>query len=214
LTRAELFLQTKFTFRRGQDHRLPYDARADIATQVRQSFESSLVHLRTTYLDSLILHGPSGARGVSEEDWQAWGAMEALQRTGGARLIGVSNVSIDQLATLFNGVGVKPAFVQNRCYARTGWDREVREFCGTHAVAYQGFSLLTANVRELRQAAVAQIVRRAGRTLPQVVFRFALQLGMFPLTGTSDETHMRADLACFDFELSGEEVRTLEGCGS
>ncbi len=41
-TRAQLFLQTKFTDRGGQDQRLPYDPKADPATQVRQSFESSL----------------------------------------------------------------------------------------------------------------------------------------------------------------------------
>jgi diketogulonate reductase-like aldo/keto reductase len=214
VTRAELFLQTKFTFSGGQDHRLPYDATADPATQVRQSFESSLAHLRTSYLDSLILHGPSTAQGVGERDWQAWRAMEALKREGRTRLIGISNVSLAQLATLFRGAGVKPAFVQNRCYARTGWDREVREFCRAYAIGYQGFSLLTANVRELRQAAVAEIARRIERTLPQVVFRFALQLGILPLTGTSDEAHMRADLACFDFELSDEEVATLERCAS
>lgn len=214
LTRDELFLQTKFTSVGSQDHRLPYDATADPATQVRQSFESSLAHLRTSYLDSLILHGPATAHGLSEENWKAWRAMEALQRTGRTRLIGISNVSLDQLATLFRGAGVKPAFVQNRCFARTGWDREVRAFCRAHTIAYQGFSLLTANARELGQAAIAEIVRRAGRTLPQVVFRFALQAGIVPLTGTSDEAHMRADLACFDFELSEDDVRTLERCGA
>src|SRR5262245_27250626 len=45
LERAELFLQTKFTYARGQDRRLPYDPVADIATQVRQSFQSSCEHL-------------------------------------------------------------------------------------------------------------------------------------------------------------------------
>ena len=37
VTRAELFLQTKFTYQAGQDHRLPYDPEADVATQVAQS---------------------------------------------------------------------------------------------------------------------------------------------------------------------------------
>src|SRR5688500_13389785 len=36
VTRDELFLQTKFTFRAGQDHRLPYDPAAPIAVQVEQ----------------------------------------------------------------------------------------------------------------------------------------------------------------------------------
>ncbi|MBH0195969.1 MAG: aldo/keto reductase, partial [Nitrospira sp.] len=52
ITRDKLFLQTKFTPVNGQDHRLPYDARASITMQVQQSFESSLAHLHTDYLDS------------------------------------------------------------------------------------------------------------------------------------------------------------------
>src|SRR3954471_13023125 len=45
VTRDDVFLQTKFTFRPGQDHRLPYDPAAPIAAQVAQSFERSLEHL-------------------------------------------------------------------------------------------------------------------------------------------------------------------------
>ena len=51
VTRNQLFLQTKYTSIGGQDHRLPYDPKADLATQVRQSIESSLQHLHTDYLD-------------------------------------------------------------------------------------------------------------------------------------------------------------------
>src|SRR5438045_4884185 len=47
VSRADLFLQTKFTFRGGQDHRLPYNPAAPVATQVELSFASSLEHLGT-----------------------------------------------------------------------------------------------------------------------------------------------------------------------
>src|SRR5579863_4687769 len=42
VTRAELCLQTKFTYQRGQDHRLPYDPAASLTVQVLQSMASSL----------------------------------------------------------------------------------------------------------------------------------------------------------------------------
>src|ERR1700734_598865 len=58
VTREDAFLQTKFTFRSGQDHRLPYDPKAPVRTQVEQSFASSLEHLGTTIIDSYLLHGP------------------------------------------------------------------------------------------------------------------------------------------------------------
>jgi diketogulonate reductase-like aldo/keto reductase len=211
LARADLFLQTKFTFAAGQDHRIPYDPEADFATQVAQSFESSLEHLQTDYVDAYVLHGPSVRRGLSRADLEVWGAMEALQRAGKAKLIGVSNVSAEQISALLDEATVKPAFVQNRCFARLGWDRSVRRLCAAHDIVYQGFSLLTANLRELLRSPVVQrVASRTGKTLPQVVFRFALQVGMIPLTGTSREGHMRDDLAVFDFELSDSDVEAIE----
>src|SRR5690349_14892901 len=56
--RAELFLQTKYTYQRGQDQRLPYDPTASLSKQVAQSLASSLEHLGTDYVDSFVLHGP------------------------------------------------------------------------------------------------------------------------------------------------------------
>jgi diketogulonate reductase-like aldo/keto reductase len=211
LTRDELFVQTKYTFRRGQDHRLPYDPDAPIPAQVEQSLASSLEHLGVDVIDSYLLHGPTHGTGLTRDDWQAWRAMEALFENGRVRLLGVSNVSLDQLESLFAGARVPPRFVQNRCYASRGWDRRVREFCRAHDVVYQGFSLLTANVETLRHPEVARIAKRHGRTLAQIAFRFALDVGMLPLTGTTSADHMRADLDIFDFSLTADEVATIEG---
>ena len=208
--RDDLFLQTKFTYRDGQDHRLPYDPRASIANQVRQSFASSLEHLEVETIDSYVLHGPSQGRGLGAMDHEAWRAMEELHAQGKARALGISNVRLDQLEELFDFAHVRPSFVQNRCFARTRWDASVRAFCRAHDVVYQGFSLLTANIAELRTPRFAEIVSRSGRTPAQVVFRFALQAGMLPLTGTTDPAHMREDLGAFEFTLPDDDVRTIE----
>lgn len=210
VTREDLFLQTKFTFRSGQDHRLPYDPKAPIRTQVEQSFASSLHHLGTKVIDSYLLHGPSQRSGLTEDDWEAWRAMEALQQSGQARLIGVSNVSLQQLRLLCEKAQVPPRFVQNRCYASQGWDRSVREFCVANGLIYQGFSLLTANRAALGRPEMAAIARRHARTVSQIVFRFALDVGMVALTGTTDAGHMREDLGVFDFHLESEEVERIQ----
>lgn len=209
VTRDELFLQTKFTYRDGQDHRLPYDPDADPATQVRQSFASSLEHLQVEAIDSYVLHGPQRRRGLTDADRETWRAMEALHVSGKTRFLGASNIALDQLEALVSFARVKPKFVQNRCYARTRWDAEVRAFCRAHDIVYQGFSLLTANVAELRSPRFREIVRRTGHTPAQIVFRFAMQAGMLPLTGTTDRGHMREDLGALDFELSAEDVQTM-----
>ncbi len=207
--RAELFLQTKFTYERGQDARLPYDPKADIATQVRQSFSSSLKHLGVADVDSYVLHGPWSSSGWSAQDREAWGAMEWLHAERGVRLLGVSNVELEQLEALCGEAKVMPAFVQNRCYASEGWDRDVRAFCKQHDIVYQGFSLLTANARELSGPKVVAIAKRLGVTVPQVVFRFAMEVGMIPLTGTTSRVHMEQDLASVKVELGEDELTTF-----
>lgn len=208
--RDELFIQTKFTYAAGQDHRIPYDPDAPFAEQVETSFRSSLEHLGVDFIDSYILHGPSTRSGLAESDWEVWRAMEGLLEEGRVGAIGVSNVSNNQLQKLVEGAEHAPSFVQNRCFARTGWDREVRETCASHGIVYQGFSLLTANSRELRSPAITEIADRHDRTVPQIVFRFALEVDMIPLTGTTSEPHMRQDLACFEFELDDSEIETIE----
>jgi diketogulonate reductase-like aldo/keto reductase len=210
LSRDDLFLQTKYTFQRGQDHRLPYDPEAPIAVQVEQSFASSLAHLGVTRIDSYVLHGPTQRAGLAAADWEAWRAMEDLNISGRVRFLGVSNVTVEQVRTLCLKARVRPQFVQNRCYASLGWDRPVREFCRANGLLYQGFSLLTANRAVLEHPAVAQVARRLGKTVSQVIFRLALELGMIALTGTTDAGHMRADLEALDFSLEPEEVQQLE----
>jgi diketogulonate reductase-like aldo/keto reductase len=208
--REELFLQTKYTYRPGQDDRLPYDPQAPLATQVAQSMASSLEHLGTDYVDSYVLHGPASGNGWTHYDAEVWSAMKKQREAGRARVLGVSNVRLGHLQQMTALHGETPAFVQNRCFAVTGWDYEVRQFCREHAIVYQGFSLLTANVDVVHGELLARIAGRLRATAAQVIFAFARQVGMVPLTGTSNEQHMKEDLASVTLELSEEDVRAIE----
>ena len=210
VTRSDLFLQTKFTFRHGQDHRLPYDPLAPIPDQVKQSFVSSLGHLKTDIIDSYVLHGPTNRVGLSSDDWAAWGAMEKLHLSGQARLIGVSNVTLEQIQRLCKEARIQPRFVQNRCYAARGWDKQIRQFCSTNGIAYQGFSLLTANQVVMAHNELVQIAERHGRTICQIIFRFAIDIGIIVLTGTTNSDHMREDLNVFNFRLKPNEIEIIQ----
>ena len=213
ITRDQLFLQTKFTPTNGQDHRTPYDASANLTTQVTQSFDSSLAHLHTDYLDSYVLHGPYQRRGLGEADQEVWAAIEGLYRSGKTKMIGISNVTAEQLTQLCSQAVVKPMMVQNRCYAALGWDEEVREVCRAHHIIYQGFSLLTANQGIFAEPAIRAIAERVGAGLAQVVFRFATQIGMLPLTGTTNPQHMKEDLQAEQLTLTSEDMRVIETIG-
>jgi diketogulonate reductase-like aldo/keto reductase len=210
IKRESLFVQTKFTSLDGQGGQPPYDPSADLTTQVKQSFDSSLSHLGTDYLDSYVLHAPFSRQGLGAEDWEVWSAMEAFYRAGKTKMIGISNVAAAQLAQLCEQALVKPMMVQNRCFAALAWDKAVREICRTHGIIYQGFSLLTANRDALSDPQLHGIARRAGAGLAQVIFRFAMQIGMLPLTGTTSAQHMKEDLAAEQVSLLADEIDLIE----
>jgi diketogulonate reductase-like aldo/keto reductase len=210
LHREDVFVQTKFTFQRDQDHRLPYDPAAPVARQVEQSFDSSLSHLGVDVVDSYLLHAPSLSRGLATADIEAWRAMEVLHDAGRIRFLGVSNFAPDQLVALLRAARVRPTFVQNRCYASQVWDASVRAICTREDMIYQGFSLLTANERIIRSSLVHDIARHHQRAPAQVILRFALQLGMIVLTGTTNPQHMTDDLAVYEFKLTSAEVNAIE----
>src|SRR5690606_7289454 len=142
--RDELYVQTKFTPFPGHDPaRVPYDPSAPLAEQVAQSFASSLRNLSTDFVDALVLHSPMpDARSLDE----VWTAMEAIAENGRVRQLGISNCySLDYLEHLWATATIKPMVVQNRFYAATGYDAEIRRFCRRNGAIYQTFWTLTAN---------------------------------------------------------------------
>jgi diketogulonate reductase-like aldo/keto reductase len=209
-TRGDLFLQTKFTYARGQDHRLPYDPCATLATQVAQSLASSLEHLGTGYVDSFVLHGPSSNYDWTNADVEVWEAMRRERDAGRTRLLGVSNMSLDLLEQMAANHDEIPALVQNRCFARLGWDRDVRRFCRERGIIYQGFSLLTANQEVLNHPPLVAMAEKLNATPAQLVFSFARAIGILPLTGTSSPDHMKQDLASLELKLPSELVEFME----
>ena len=209
-TRADLFLQTKFTYPRGQDHRVPYNPAASVTVQVTQSLASSLEHLATDHVDSYMLHGPSSSYDWTDTDAEVWDAMRKERDAGRTRLLGVSNVSLSHLQQMEAAHAELPVFVQNRCFARLGWDREVRLFCHQRKLIYQGFSLLTANPEVLQHPPLIALAAQLNATPAQVVFSFARAVGVLPLAGTSSPEHMKQDLASLKLTLPPDVWRAIE----
>jgi diketogulonate reductase-like aldo/keto reductase len=138
----------------------------------------------------------AGSRPPTARSGRRWRSGSAK---AGCALRGVSSVSPGQLAALCARAASPPAFVQSRCFAGRGWDQEVRAVCREAGVVDQGLSLLTANRAELAGAEMRGLAAARGMTVPQLVFRFALGLGMVCRTGTTDARPMREDLAVQDF---------------
>lgn len=209
LTRSSLYLQTKFTPPSGQDpRRIPYDLTAPLRQQILESCARSLEHLRSDYLDCLILHSPlaSGAQTL-----EAWHALEALVDQGAVKTLGLSNCyALDQLSQLHGAARIKPVVLQNRFYRDSGYDRELRAYCRSHQIVYQSFWTLTANPQLLAHPTIVNAAAQYRRTTAQVLFRYLTQRDVVPLTGTRSPQHMREDLAIFEFELTTEELESID----
>jgi diketogulonate reductase-like aldo/keto reductase len=209
LTRADLYLQTKFTSLSGQDpDRVPYDRKATLPDQVAQSVKVSLANLQTDYLDCVLLHSPMPTMAQTRS---AWRALEAFVDAGQIRQLGISNCyRQDDIKGLFEGARIKPAVVQNRFYADTNYDRDIRAYCDQHQIIYQSFWTLSANPQLLAHKTIVGPAAIHQRTPAQLLFRFLTQIGVVPLTGTKSDAHMREDLSIFDFQLSSEELRAID----
>jgi diketogulonate reductase-like aldo/keto reductase len=206
LTRGELYLHTSLS---GQDPaRVPYDAAASLTDQVRQSCAASLQNLQTSYLDCLVLHSPLPTAAQNSEVWRA---MESLVDEGRVMRLGMSNCyELETLAALSTSARIKPAVLQNRFYADTGYDRSIRAYCAAHGIVYQSFWTLSANPRVLGHELVVTLARKYRREPAQILFRYLTHTGVVPLTGTRSVQHMREDLAIFEFELTGAERGSLQ----
>ena len=208
LTRTDIYLQTKFTSLSGQDpHRIPYDPKAPLPDQVAQSVAASLKNLQTDYLDCVLLQSPMP---TMAQNLAVWRSLETFIDAGTVRQLGISNCyRLEELEALNDAVRIKPAVVQNRFYADTNYDGELRAYCDKFRIIYQSFWTLSANPKLLGQSAITALASARGRTPAQILFRYLTQVGVVPLTGTKSETHMREDLAIFEFDLSDEERGTI-----
>uniref|UniRef100_A0AC35GC53 NADP-dependent oxidoreductase domain-containing protein n=1 Tax=Panagrolaimus sp. PS1159 TaxID=55785 RepID=A0AC35GC53_9BILA len=209
ISRENLFIQTKFTSLDGQDpQRIPYDRNAPLKEQVSQSFAKSLSNLHTDYIDSLVMHGPMRAY---DKTLEVWHVFEELHSQGKVKQLGISNFyDPEAVARLYFDAKVKPAVIQNRFYADSGYDILIRKFCKEHNIYYQSFWTLTANPTIINSNAVKKMAEKRGITTSQIFFRFMMDIGVIPLTGTTSETHMKQDLAVLDMpSLSSEEIQII-----
>lgn len=114
---------------------MPYDPSNRLETQIQDSFEHSLKNLKTTYIDSYILHSPLE---TLSRTLTAWKVLMALQDAGKVKYIGVSNTyDVSILETLERDGGRKVQVVQNRWYEGNGFDSKVLAYCKQHGVQYQ-----------------------------------------------------------------------------
>lgn len=205
LSRSDLFLQSKFTSLSGQDpENVPYEKSVSLENQVRQSVEASRTNLRTTYLDSLVLHSPMSTH---EETMLVWRIFEAAVDDQKVRSLGVSNCyDLAKFTKIYDEARFKPKVLQNRFYNKSGFDTELRQFCKEKGITYQSFWTLTASREALAGEEIKAMAKAKKLTPATLMYAYMMTLGHTPLSGTKDRGHMDEDVAVMKRIQLGETI--------
>ena len=206
--REDLFIQTKFTPIDGQDqNNMPYLTSDDIEIQVEKSFETSKKNLHTDFINAYILHSPVFPGSKLQKVWQK---MEEFYDKKEVGALGISNCyELDVLKYLFNNAKVKPTILQNRFYAQSGYDKELRAFCNENNIKYESFWSLTANPNILVSEVLQNLSNKYQRGVAEIFYRFLNHINITPLNGTTSTKHMIEDLKIGEFELTNDEINSI-----
>ncbi len=197
----DLVIATKGGFARSGPGRWEPRGRPEY---LREACEGSLRRLRLERIDLYQLHVPDSDVPYEE----SVGALKDLQDEGKIRQIGVSNVSLEQLATARGIVDV--VSVQNRFNLGERFAAEVLEVCQADGLAFIPWFPLNAGSLAEPGGAAAEIAERHGASPAQIALAWLLATpGTLPIPGTGSVEHLEENLAAASIDLSDEEVGEL-----
>ncbi len=173
--------------------------------QNRQSeaFEESLEKLQMDYVDMYMIHWP-----VPQKYIKSWKILEGIYFNKRARVIGVSNFTVNQLEDLHMTSDVIPAV--NQCEFHPRFARPVlREYCKKNNIAFEAYKPLGQGVYK-DNPVLAEIGEKHGKSFAQVLIRWDLQHGVITIPKSAHEKYIESNLDVFDFELDSEEMAIID----
>jgi alcohol dehydrogenase (NADP+) len=179
--------------------------------RVEPAFEASLDRLGLTYLDLYLIHTPFAFQPGDEQDprdqtgnviydrgvtlLDTWRAMERLVDRGRCRAIGLSDISLDEVLSIYESARIKPAVVQVEAHPYLP-ETELLEFCTKKDVVFLAFAPLGHGMRPgpLEDPVITAIAARVGKTPAQVLLAWAAQRGTALLTTPRTAARARENL--------------------
>lgn len=146
--------------------------------------------------------------------------MEELYKSGKAKAIGISNIGVHELTGLIEKSEIKPAVVQNSFGGLLHGNFDMLAFCKEHNIDLQCYGISDRIkvykfldgefiVDNVRLEGISEIATAHNVSNEQIMYSFVYHMGITPLTGTTNEEHMKQNLATFDFTLTGDEVDSI-----
>lgn len=203
VSRQDLFITSKLG---PKDHGLE---------AAEQACLKSLEALGTDYLDLYLIHWP-GVQKLKREDpknvrlrRESWLALEKLYNSGVVKSIGVSNYNVYHLEQLLEYASVVPAVLQVEFHPQL-YQSELLEYCRSKGIVLQAYSSLGVG-KLVTDPTVTKIASKHSRTPAQVLLKWALQHGVAVIPKSTDATHIQENLQLMDFEISEQDMATLNG---
>jgi diketogulonate reductase-like aldo/keto reductase len=208
IKREEVFVATKLW---NSNHR---------PERVKPAFEASRNKLQLDYVDLYLIHTPFAFQPGDDQDprdangnviydkaitlLDTWQALEALVDRGKCKAIGLSNVSLEQVKTIYDAARIKPAVVHVESHPYLPqWD--LVNYCKAKGIVFQAFAALGHSMEPklLEDPIITAIARRVGKTNSQVLLAWAIQRGTALLTTSKTPSRIQEN---FDVSTLPDEV--------
>jgi 2,5-diketo-D-gluconate reductase A len=195
LPRDEVFLTTKLNnSNHGHDAAL-------------RAMDESLAKLGVEYVDLFLIHWPRPKDGRYVETWRA---LEKIAAEGKARSIGVSNFTVQHLERLAAETETVPAVNQIELHPRFAQE-ELRRYHADHGIATEAWSPIGQGGDLLQDPTLTALAEKYGKTPPQVVLRWHVQLGNIVFPKSMRPARMRENIDVYDFALAADDMQAVSG---
>lgn len=213
VAREELFVVTKLpmTGNRSGD--------------VSRFLQDSLDKLRLSYVDLYLIHSPVGMKANRKGEFdmdtnheEIYKAMEEQVDAGKAKAIGLSNFNSKQIERILKVCRIKPANLQVEVHVYHQ-QKALRELCRAFDISVCAYCPLGAPHAAkgsdeypilLQHPVVTSVAERLGRTPAQVLLRFLIQNNLVVIPKSTNQKRVKENFSVFDFELSREDMASLE----
>jgi aryl-alcohol dehydrogenase-like predicted oxidoreductase len=204
---SDLVIATKCGLHRYWPPDAAYPQRAFIGSPaaIRSSTEGSLTRLGVERLDLQQLHRIDPEVPLEE----SIGALADLQQEGKIRHIGLSEVTVDELARAHRIVPI--ATVQNRYNVTDREHEPVLDYCEAHGIGFIPWAPIGGRSDGLAAEALQRISEELQAAPRQVALAWLLARSpaILLIPGTASVSHLEQNVAAGDIELSEQQIASL-----
>lgn len=169
------------------------------------AIQESIYRLNVDYIDLYLIHWPNPRHNKYVEAWQA---MIDAQKAGLIKSIGVCNFLPEHIEKLEKETGVLPTVNQIELHPYFN-QQDMVEYNATKGIITEAWSPLGRASEVIKDKDISVIAEKYNKTIPQIILRWHVQLGVVPIPKSTSITRQIQNLNVFDFNLEVEDVEKI-----